>query len=102
MDSIRYMLNGVLFTGLCATALQTHASVIINYTYDDLNRVTASYRATGFMRGYSYDEVGNITAMNPDSDEDGLIDLVELHFFATDPNDADSDGDGLTDYQEAC
>ena len=37
---------------------------------------------------------------NPDSDDDGLADGFEVNTLGTDPLDSDSDGDGLDDYQE--
>src|SRR4029434_2563646 len=41
-----------------------------------------------------------IPADEPDSDDDGLVDLAE-GVYGTDPRDADSDGDGITDGLEA-
>ncbi|NLB69118.1 MAG: OmpA family protein [Lentisphaerae bacterium] len=35
-----------------------------------------------------------------DSDGDGLTDYEELYIYGTDPNNPDTDGDGLTDYEE--
>ena len=35
-----------------------------------------------------------------DSDADGLIDKAELETYKTDPNNADTDGDGVTDTDE--
>ncbi len=35
-----------------------------------------------------------------DSDGDGLTDYEEIHIYGTDPNNPDTDGDGLTDYEE--
>ena len=37
---------------------------------------------------------------NPDSDGDGLSDCDEKNVHGTDPNNPDSDGDGLTDGEE--
>jgi hypothetical protein len=60
-------------------------------------------RSDGPTLSYSYDEVGNLTvrtATNPDSDGDGLTDVVELNVWGTDPNLADTDLDGLSDGDE--
>lgn len=88
--------------GILATATG-HAATTIDYTYDDLNRLTAQVRADGPQISYSYDEVGNITAIanaNPDSDGDGLADVDEVNVHATDTNLTDTDSDGLGDGQE--
>ncbi|MFP4393666.1 MAG: PKD domain-containing protein, partial [Anaerolineales bacterium] len=37
---------------------------------------------------------------DPDTDGDGLIDGEEVNTYGTDPNNPDSDDDGLTDYEE--
>jgi len=36
----------------------------------------------------------------PDSDNDGLYDVDEVNLYSTDPDDADTDDDGLNDYAE--
>jgi len=46
----------------------------------------------------SYTENGIICTLI-DSDNDGLADIVE-EVYGTDPNSPDTDGDGLTDYEE--
>jgi len=40
------------------------------------------------------------TAKDVDTDGDGLTDYEEVHKYNTDPNDPDTDGDGLTDGEE--
>ena len=45
----------------------------------------------------------NTHGTNPndvDSDDDGLTDGLEVNTHSTDPNDADSDGDGVNDGDE--
>jgi len=37
---------------------------------------------------------------NPDTDGDGLSDYEEIHIYGTDPLRVDTDGDGLSDYEE--
>jgi hypothetical protein len=54
--------------------------------------------------GYAYVASGKngmkIVDIGLNSDEDGLSDGSELHFHATDPKDADTDGDGAPDGYE--
>lgn len=59
---------------------------------DEFGNATISANATGTRR---YTE-----PMNPDTDEDGLIDGDEINEYGTDPTDPDTDHDGLTDKQE--
>jgi M6 family metalloprotease-like protein len=67
--------------------------------YDPFGGITIKHLGT--------DNLGNITvqvtidADKQDSDEDGLLDTVELS-RGTDPNAEDSDSDGYTDWQETC
>lgn len=52
---------------------------------------------------YLYDSIGlnydKTIGANTDSDNDGIYDVIE-EYIGTDINKADTDGDGLTDYQE--
>ena len=43
----------------------------------------------------------NTNPANADSDDDGLTDGYEVNTSSTDPTDADSDDDGLTDGYES-
>ncbi len=47
-----------------------------------------------------YAQVGVSDPLDPDSDDDGLLDGDEVLIFGTDPGLADTDGDGLTDFEE--
>lgn len=93
--------TSALVTLMAITA--TQAATTIDYSYDDLNRLTAQARSDGPHNAYTYDEVGNITAIesvNPDTDGDGLADIDEVHVHRTDRDLTDTDTDGLTDGQE--
>ncbi len=46
------------------------------------------------------EEFYNTEPQNEDTDEDGLLDYDELFFYNTDPTDADTDDDGYTDGEE--
>ena len=90
------------FVSLVAITV-TQAATTIDYSYDDLNRLTAQVRSDGPHNAYTYDEVSNITAIesvNPDTDGDGLADIDEVHVHRTDRDLTDTDTDGLTDGQE--
>lgn len=98
--------NFIQCSALIAVSLFT-ASVMavttIDYTYDDLNRLTAVTRSDGPTLSYGYDEVGNITVRasnNPDTDGDGLTDIDEINIYLTNPILADTDFDGLSDGDE--
>ena len=55
----------------------------------------------GMTRSGGDAETTNSTDPNDsDSDDDGLSDGDEVNAYGTDPNDADSDGDGLSDGDE--
>ncbi|NIQ19661.1 MAG: OmpA family protein, partial [Gammaproteobacteria bacterium] len=43
-----------------------------------------------------YEQINVADPLDPDSDDDGLLDGEELNTYGTDPLDLDSDGDGLT------
>ncbi|MFX0061256.1 MAG: hypothetical protein ACFFC7_03650 [Candidatus Hermodarchaeota archaeon] len=49
----------------------------------------------------NYDEgLEGTDPQNPDTDSDGLLDGEEVHTYSTNPKNSHSDNDGLTDYQE--
>lgn len=95
--------------------------VVIDYTYDDLDRLTAMSRADGPMVNYHYDEASNLLSRaisnsadldgdsladfaDEDDDNDLIPDLVELA-SNLDPFDAgdaslDLDGDGISNLAE--
>ncbi len=80
----------------------------INYTYDDLNRLTRVEYDTAMVIDYDYDAAGNRTLKDiyMDSDFDGIPDSMD---GTGDPDgdglenylDTDSDGDGIADSIEA-
>ncbi len=75
------------------------------YEYDSNNRLKTTSYTNGVVARYHYDAAHNMTGIGyvADIDEDGLPDYWELKYFgsleATDGT-LDSDGDGLTDYEE--
>ena len=68
------------------------------YTYDDRGRVVKAEYDEGFAVYYAYDAAGNRLLMENffDADLDGLSDSLESA-GCTDPNDADTDDDGIVD-----
>ena len=86
------------------------AGVSINYTYDDLNRLTrVEYGSWSFVE-YTYDDLGNRLSQSVtliDSDNDGIPNSTEdanqnqiVDTGETDPNKIDTDGDGIQDGTE--
>jgi hypothetical protein len=87
----------VVFITLATLGFTTHASaaLIIDYVYDDLNRLTGAARNEGTpMVLYKYDELSNIkwiaNANSPDTDGDDIPNFV----------DPDDDNDGIGDNAE--
>ncbi len=76
------------------------AEVVVDYTYDDLNRLVDVTRDDGPLVTYEYDEMGNLTSLvvanSPDTDGDQIAD------FADTDADMDSDGDGIFDNNDNC
>lgn len=67
-------------------------------------RLTAEYQIK-FVVAYNFNVIPGIDTLHPDSDGDGLSDEQELNppdywWRATDPNVADTDGDGWSDFFE--
>ena len=112
------------FVTLVILSLTSHAttSLTIDYVYDDLNRLTGAARNEDTpMVIYHYDEVSNINwiatqnspdtdvdgtpnFVDPDDDNDGISDDVELHaglnpLLAADAT-GDLDGDGINNFDE--
>jgi hypothetical protein len=82
---------------------------LVNYTYDDLNRLEKVEYEDGTIIDYYYDEVGNrtqriVTITLIDTDSDGMPDSFENQYGLNpnDPLDAgyDNDTDGLTNLEE--
>ena len=107
---IYLLLTGLLLLGLGMSPLAT-AQVVIDYSYDDLNRLTDVDRGDGPRTTYSYDEVSNITTHQVsnsanyshvpilpaplDGDRDKMLDEWERQYGLnpSDPADAHSDYD---------
>ena len=67
-------------------------------------RLTAEYQIK-FMCAYNFNVIPGIDTLHVDSDGDGLSDEEELHpsqywWYPTNPNVADTDGDGWSDFFE--
>jgi hypothetical protein len=67
-------------------------------------RMTVEYRIK-YICAYNFNVIPGIDTLYPDSDADGLSDEEELHptdywWYPTNPNVADTDGDGWSDYFE--
>ena len=73
------------FFGATAIVLQT------DFEWDDANIFE--------QRGYVLERKAT-GVLNPDSDDDGLLDGLEVKVYGTDPNIPDTDGDGLFDGAE--
>ncbi|HEX9592563.1 MAG TPA: hypothetical protein VGB12_04330 [bacterium] len=76
------------------------AAVVLDYAYDDLNRLESVARSDGAEVGYAYDEVGNITARastaaSADSDGDGVSDATDNCTLDANASQLDVDGDGI-------
>jgi hypothetical protein len=96
-------------TVLILILVNTSFASLVNYTYDDLNRLEKVEYEDGTVIDYNYDEVGNrtqriVTITFIDSDEDGMPDSFENQYGLNpnDPLDAgyDNDSDGLTNLEE--
>ena len=88
----------VLTTLFFSWAKGTSAATI-DYTYDNLNRLTKVDYGNGSTEEYTYDSAGNrlgFVRAEIDSDGDGLPDSLE-NTTCTDPFDADTDDDGISD-----
>ena len=67
-------------------------------------RLTAEYQIK-FMCAYNFNVIAGVDTLCADSDGDGLTDEQERHpteywWYPTDPNSADTDGDGWSDFFE--
>ncbi|MGJ8724254.1 MAG: hypothetical protein ACSHYB_06835 [Roseibacillus sp.] len=80
---------GDLFTGFTSNPLLTDTD---GDNLGDKDEVFGSLNSAFFNEETDPD--------NDDSDNDGILDGVEVLTMLTDPNSADSDGDGLTDAEE--
>jgi len=75
----------------------------VSYDYDSLNRLTsATYNSAGSdtVCSYQYDELGNITDYStvlPDEDSDGIPDGIDNCPDIYNPDQLDSDEDGIGD-----
>jgi len=98
--TMEHVFQALLLIAWAVSAAPAHAGVAITYTYDDLNRLTDVARDDGVSVGYAYDEVGNLTqraSVGPsvDTDGDGIPDAVDNCIQAANPNQLDTNGDGI-------
>ncbi len=74
------------------------AEVVVDYTYDDLNRLVDVTRNDGPVVTHAYDEVGNLTSLvvanSPDTDGDQIADFNDNCTLVSNPDQRDTDGDG--------
>ena len=89
----------VLMIAMCP-AMVANATTSVYYIYDSLGRVKEVLYPTERVV-YNYDSAGNrtsttITNSSVDTDNDGLDSIAEF-LNGTDPNNPDSDGDGMLD-----
>jgi len=89
----------------CLTAMPLFAATSISYTYDAIGQLESATRSDGPSISYAYDAVSNLTSQTSnrpaDSDGDRLPDSVEL-IYGLSISLSDSDGDGVSDYDEVC
>jgi len=98
-----------MVTVLTLILVNTSFASLVNYTYDDLNRLERAAYEDGTIIDYYYDEVGNrtqkiVTITFIDTDGDLMPDSFENQYGLNpdDPLDAgyDNDTDGLTNLEE--
>jgi len=97
----RKILSAMVLLLVFSITIAVHAASI-TYTYDNLNRLTKIDYGNGITEGYTYDDIGNretLVITEQDSDGDGLADHLE-DTMCTDPYDADTDDDGISDGDE--
>ena len=101
-------LSGVvkIAVGTCHSLAFTRDGQIIgwganDYGQLDVDKVMAPVLGEAAGRSLSFTLYqGNTDPNDPDSDDDGLTDAEEFLQYKTDPNKADTDGDGFTDGDE--
>ncbi|OGY91967.1 MAG: hypothetical protein A3H70_01090 [Candidatus Komeilibacteria bacterium RIFCSPLOWO2_02_FULL_48_11] len=81
-----------------AVANQTVSTPVIDLSS---NPVPSSGGLSKLSSGNASLPGSNASSSSPDSDSDGLTDTEETTVYGTDPRNADSDGDGYKDGQEA-
>lgn len=99
--------DATTFTYLATTAEEEYT--ISEYTFEKYMDIMAiaktaygdTYDSTLMTVGYSNEEgAEKLCSYANDSDEDGILDGIEIWYSKTNPNNSDSDGDGLNDYIE--
>lgn len=106
-----FFLGSAIFFLLCLLLAVSNLSLAKNFTYDNAGRLTKVTYDNFYSISYTYDNNGNVTAIQklppPDTDADGLQDHIEdanhnniVDPGETDPNNPDTDGDGILDGTE--
>lgn len=99
-DLLVYAGGGMMYHFGDSWAIRADSQLQIAGTHTDFNLFTSvgvNYRP-GTERLPEYRLTGMSRTL--DSDGDGLTDWEEIHVYGTDPFNPDTDGDGLTDYEE--
>ena len=92
---------GLIMVGLVLFGATYAFAGTTTHEYDELNRLIRTVHPDGTVIEYTYDEAGHRTSAitAPDPDHDGIPTSIE-QTTCTDPNDGDTDDDGILDGAE--